>query len=185
MMRPVINHGDYKTRSVQRVRVQRDRRLSVIGARGGRIRCRRRGVGLLTGRNGLGIAPAGGERAGLLEFEQPNTRRAGKADIVNRRGSQPDAYGNRTATVKGAEARLPGTLLPETSMSCRRTQFCHCSAAQEYNGSPQNARIDLVPGSLAEFPLSVCRGEGAKIGSFFSISLKAWGRGHKHKTGKV
>ena len=67
MMYQRINHGDHKTRSIRRVRVRRDRRLYVVCACDVRIRCRSRGVSELR-RNGLGIAPGGGDTATDIQF---------------------------------------------------------------------------------------------------------------------
>lgn len=61
------NHGDQKTRSIQRVRVRRDRRPSVIcGAATDSLPSSRRSG--TTGRNGLGIAPGGGDTATDIQF---------------------------------------------------------------------------------------------------------------------
>lgn len=62
MMRNDDNHGDRKTRTILRVRVQRGRRPSVVSVVDGRIGCRRRGV-RNAGRIGLGIAPERGDTA--------------------------------------------------------------------------------------------------------------------------
>lgn len=62
MTRTTDNHGDQKARKILRVRVQRDRRPSVIGVCARRIRCRLRGV-WYSGRIGLGIAPGRGDTA--------------------------------------------------------------------------------------------------------------------------
>lgn len=164
-----INHGDQKTRSIRRVRVRRDRRPSVVcGAATDSLPSSRRLI--VTGCNGLGIAPVAAIRP-PLNICQPNTRRAGSADIVNRRGSQRCAQRNRMAAVKKRELR-------------RRPwrRFGRRSAARKYVGSPQSRviRTITIPTPLP----SVCRGGGAKIG-YSSISSEAWGRGHKNKTGKV
>ena len=74
----VNNRGDYQTRTILRVRVQRDRRPSAIGVCDGRIRCRRRDVWFLSGRSGLGIAPVGGDRAGHTSISSEALRRGHK-----------------------------------------------------------------------------------------------------------
>lgn len=99
-----LNHGDQKTRSLRRVRVRRDRRPSVICACDARIRCRRRGDWHRRGATVWESHPVAATRP-PLNICQPNTRRAGSADIVNRRGSQCCARHNRMAAVKKREFR--------------------------------------------------------------------------------
>lgn len=96
-----LNHGDQKTRLFRRVRVRRDRRPSVVCACDARIRCRRRGVWQRRGATVWESHLVAATRPPLNIF-QPNTRRAGSADIVNRRGSQCCARHNRMAAVKCA-----------------------------------------------------------------------------------
>lgn len=112
------NHGDYKARQIRRARVQRGRRPSVVGACDGRIRCRRRGVFLL-GRSGLGIASAGGERAGhyLYSACRPNTGLPGYGEIVNRRGITRQTCRDYMAAVK-CEATQSLGALPRRTGTC-------------------------------------------------------------------
>ena len=142
-----INHGDQKTRSIRRVRVRRDRRPSVVcAAATDSLPYSRRLI--VTGCNGLGIAPVAAIRP-PLNICQPNTRRAGSADIVNRRGSQRCAQRNRMAAVKKRELR-------------RRPwrRFSRRSAARKYVGSPQSRVIRTI--TIPTPPPSVCRGGGQK-----------------------
>lgn len=151
MIGAVGNHGDQKTRQIQRVRVRRDRRLSVVGVvatdslPSSRRFCDR------TGRNGLGIASAGGERAGHFEFHQPNTRRAGKAEIVNRRGSHRGIHRNRMAAVNSGNKAV--------RRAAETGTWCVALHAARMRGSPQFAGKNCSPES-GESPLSVCRGGG-------------------------
>ena len=145
------NHGDHKTRLIQRVRVRRDRRHDVVYACDRRIRSRRRGV-LELGRNGLEIAPARGERAGHLIY-QPNTRRTGDVEIVNRRGSQADIYANRMATVISGGRLCLGQLNLGT--------WCVALPCRE-NARKSSARRRRYTSAI--LPLSVVPRGGAKIG---------------------
>ena len=124
-----LNHGDHKTRQIRRVRVRRDRRPSVICVMAADSLPSSWRSGKVTGRIGLGIAPAGGERAGHFTIYQPNTRRTGVVEIVNRRGSQADAYANRMAAVNSGDkaefrAAEPGA-------------WCVALHAARMRGSPQ------------------------------------------------
>jgi hypothetical protein len=167
-----LNHGDQKTRSIRRVRVRRDRRPSVVCACDARIRCRRRGDWQRRGATVWESHQVAATRPPLNIF-QPNTRLAGSADIVNRRGSQCCARHNRMAMVKCA--RLVGALV---------SGLVDVLRARKYVGSPHR-RVKLADRKFnGDFQLSVGRGGGQKIG-YSSISPEAWGRGHKHKTGKV
>lgn len=156
------NHGDQKTRSIQRVRVRRDRRPSVIcaAATDSLPSSRRSGT---TGRNGLEIAPARGETAGQLSAYQPNTRRTWDAEIVNRRGPQRGIHRNRMATVKKQKgAILRGHSLSEKGIASPPRSFVIVSVLRENNGSSSVRREKRNTGSPANRPLSVCRGMGQK-----------------------
>lgn len=155
-----LNHGDQKTRSIQRVRVRRDRRPSVVGGAATDSLPSSRRFGTTTGRIGLGIAPARGERAGQLEFYQPNTRRAGNAEIVNRRGSQADAYANRMAAVNSG-----------AMSECRAAKtgtWCVALHAARMRGSPQ-----FVGGSTRRRTLHSPFAEGGGKNRHSSISPRA------------
>lgn len=125
------NHGDQKTRSIQRVRVRRDRRPSVVCACDARIRCRRRGDWQRRGATVWESHPVAATRP-PINICQPNTRRAGSADIVNRRGSQCRARHNRMAMVKCAwpVGALSGSLVDVL-------------LARKYVGSPRR-RVKLA-----------------------------------------
>lgn len=122
-----LNHGDQKARSIRRVRVRRDRRPSVVCACDARIRCRRRGDWKRRGATVWESHPVAATRP-PLNICQPNTRRAGSADIVNRRGSQCCARHNRMAMVKCARpvGALDGSLVDVLR-------------ARKYVGSPQSS----------------------------------------------
>ena len=105
----------------------------------------------------------GGDDTAATNFRayQPNTRRTGFVEIVNRRGSQRDAYRNRMAAVKSTEAQHPET----RALRCLGRSFVIVAAVRKNNGSPQlvgESATHLAPGG---FPLSVGRG-GAKTGYF-------------------
>lgn len=125
------NHGDQKTRSLRRVRVRRDRRPSVVCACDARIRCRRRGDWHRRGATVWESHPVAATRP-PINICQPNTRRAGSADIVNRRGSQCCARHNRMAMVKCARpvGALGGSLVDVL-------------LARKYVGSPRR-RVKLA-----------------------------------------
>jgi hypothetical protein len=145
-----LNHGDQKTRSIRRVRVRRDRRPSVVCACDARIRCRRRGDWQRRGATVWESHQVAATRPPLNIF-QPNTRRAGSADIVNRRGSQCRARHNRMAMVKSA--RLVGALV---------SGLVDVLRARKYVGSPHR-RVKLADQKFnGDFQLSVGRGGGKK-----------------------
>lgn len=152
-----LNHGDQKMRSFRRVRVRRDRRPSVVCACDARIRCRRRGDRKRRGATVWESHQVAATRP-PLNICQPNTRRAGSADIVNRRGSQCCARHNRMAMVKCA--RPVGAL---------DSSLVDVLLARKYVGSP----IRRVKLSERKFNggchLSVCRG-GAKNRLFFNFA---------------
>ena len=62
-----LNHGDQKTRLIQRVRVRRDRRHSVVGVGSTDWQPSSRRFCKLW-RIGLGIAPGGGDTATDIQF---------------------------------------------------------------------------------------------------------------------
>ena len=159
------NHADCKMRSIRRVRVQRGRRPCVVGVCGWRIRCRRRDVSF-GGRSGLGIAPARGDRSGHFSAYQPNTRRTGVVEIVNRRGPQRGAHRNRMATVKSASAQFVGAL-PLGSRALRHTGCSFVIVLRRGNTMEDLVcRENRVLRASDKFPPLRWPGGGAKTGYF-------------------
>lgn len=163
----VNNRGDYQTRTILRVRVQRDRRPSAIGVCDGRIRCRCRDVWFLSGRSGLGIAPVGGDRAGHSSIYQPNTRRTGIVEIVNRRGTTRQTCGECMAAVNCASKA-------GTSQVGRRRRENRSEVLRIANHTAFGTRFP---------PLSVCRGGGQKS-AIFQFRPRHGAEGINTKQGK-
>lgn len=163
-----LNHVDQKTRLFRRVRVRRDRRPSVVCACDVRIRCRRRGDWKRRGATVWGSHPVAATRP-PLNICQPNTRRAGSADIVNRRGSQCCARHNRMAMVKCARP-----------VGARGSSLVDVLLARKYVGSPQSSgetcRLKVQRRS-GHFPFA----EGGGKNRLFFNFARGMGRGHKHK----
>jgi hypothetical protein len=118
----------------------------------------------------------GGDDTAATNFRayQPNTRRTGFAEIVNRRGSQRDAYRNRMAAMKSTEAQHPET----RALRCIGRSFVIVAAVRktmEVLSTSEKARPTWRPADFHS-PLA---GGGQKPA--ISISPKAWGRGQRRR----
>ena len=166
MMR-VNNRGDYKMRRTRRVRVQRDRRPSAIGVCGGTDTLPSSRRWILSGCSGLGIAPVGGDRAGHSSIYQPNTRRTGIVEIVNRRGTTRQTCGECTAAVNCASK-------VGTSQVGRRRRGNRSEVLRIANHTAFGTRFR---------PLSVCRGGGQKS-AILQFRPRHYAEGINTKQGK-
>ena len=127
------NHGDQKARSIQRVRVRRDRRPSVICVVAtDSLPSPRRST---MGRNGLGIAPAGGERSGHLSASS-RTQGAQKTRKLRVAAGLLDGRAETGWRRRNARGATIGVAKP-----CKR--FGRRSAARRYVGSRRRMGMDL------------------------------------------
>ena len=145
------SHGKTETRMVLRVRVQRGRRPAVAGVidpnwrSGGDI--------YLSGCIGLGIAPAGGDRAGHTSASSRTRGVPGKDEIESRCGPTRRTRLDWMAATKSAEC---------DAWHCKPGgRFGRRSAARKYVGSPHR-RVKLAIRKSDGVPPSVCRGGGQK-----------------------
>lgn len=164
------SHGKTETRMVLRVRVQRGRRPAVAGV----IDPNWRLVGgvYLSGCIGLGIAPAGGDRAGHTSISSRTRGVPGKDETESRRGpARRTRLDWMAATKSAASVGGPSDAVWST--------FRGAKIRRKSSSSGETCSAEVRRRTTLRLP----RG-GQKIG-YSSISSEAWCRGHKHKNGKV